>query len=186
MPMDMEKRKAWTSAYWKEVRAWRREHHICTTCGKNDAAIGFVQCSDCQEKRAVYDAKYKADHPDYIKETDKALREKRRAAGLCPECGKKIDGIYVRCNSCHDKAKYRLRRLRARNHVDKIRNPNFCAWCGLPVVPGKKLCQLHYDHCLCALKKARAARNTTNHPWKKDNNAAFHNKMEKRQINGAV
>ena len=44
----------------------------------------------------------------------KALREERKAKGLCIDCGKPADGIHIRCPSCQ-------RKHRESNQVYEIR-----------------------------------------------------------------
>ena len=170
MPVDKEKRRAYENAYWKETRAWRREHHICTHCGKRDAAYGFVQCPECQQKLADYQEQYR----ERKVICDRQRREERRKNGLCPKCGKPIDGTHALCESCHKKKRIRDRRRQIRMRVNKIHIDGFCVYCGEEAVPGKRLCKRHYDSACANLVKARASRKAlSDHPWKRSNDICF-------------
>lgn len=70
--------------YQKETRQWRKEHHICVTCGKQDAAIGFVQCGECIERKINEYYANKERHNATCTARKKRLQE----AGLCVTCGK--------------------------------------------------------------------------------------------------
>lgn len=86
--------------YQKETRQWRKEHHICVTCGKQDAAIGFVQCGECIERKinAYYANKER-------RNATVAARQKRlKEAGLCVTCGKPRSGkSKIHCDKCLEK-----------------------------------------------------------------------------------
>jgi len=175
MPLDKEKRKARLNAYWKEVRAWRREHHICTTCGKRDAAIGFVQCPECQQRRADYNDQWTKNNPDKIAAEGRKRKAERKQKGLCPKCGKPIDGKHALCENCHKKKRARDKRRYARTYVKRVHIDGFCVCCGEKAVPGKKLCKQHYDSACANLITARTKLKESDirHPWKIDNDIAF-------------
>ena len=179
MPLDKEKRRLWTNNYWKQVRQWRREHHICTLCGKQDAAIGFVRCSDCQQKQAERDDRYKQTKSN----SDKRRYERRKEAGVCTVCGSAIDGPHKLCEKCHKKKLERTRKIRARKHIAPVRKEGFCVLCGEKAVDGKKLCQKHYDSACANLVLARAAINRETHFWhiREDN---FHRNRERAKQHG--
>lgn len=56
-----------------EIRAWRRENGICTSCGRSKAASGRM-CRPCAVKFSEYQA---------------ARTQRLREAGLCRQCGKR-------------------------------------------------------------------------------------------------
>lgn len=179
MPLNMEKRRAWTRAYTREVRAWRREHHICTLCGKRDAAIGFVRCSDCQQVQAERDEKYR----DCKRRSDKRRYERRKSEGVCTVCGNPIDGSHRLCENCHKKKALRQRRNWLSKRIAPVRIDGQCVFCGERAVEGKKLCQRHYDSACANLVKARAALDKSKNYWhiREDN---FHRNRFRKNSRG--
>lgn len=98
--------------YQKETRQWRKEHHICVTCGKQDAAIGFVQCGECIERKAnAYYANKKRHNATVV-----ARQKKLQEAGLCVTCGKPRSGrSQIHCDNCLEKRRvYDRKRHRAK------------------------------------------------------------------------
>lgn len=100
--------------YKKETRQWRKEHHICVYCGKQDAAIGFVQCGECIEKKSNTYYANKERHISAVAARKKRLQE----AGLCVSCGKKRSEKSKRfCDSCLEKKRAYERKHYRRNKV---------------------------------------------------------------------
>lgn len=100
--------------YKKETRQWRKEHHICVSCGKQDAAIGFMQCGECIEKQSN---KYYANKERHIAAVV-ARRKKLQEAGLCITCGKKRSEKSKRfCDSCLKKKRAFERKYYRRHKV---------------------------------------------------------------------
>lgn len=87
------------AAYNREMRSWYKEHGICIACGQTYAEPGRVKCKACQKDA---DARHKRYDPDGSKHKAyvKALRDERRANGLCIDCGSPNDGIHTRCKRC--------------------------------------------------------------------------------------
>ena len=109
--------------YMREKRAWRKQHHVCTECGAQDALTmaGHSKCTDCFEKRRKYYG-YKGCY-DFAKPKKKieylCTKEERRERpdkGLCWLCGKpvRIDPITGKpnkvCESCYNKSLINLRK----------------------------------------------------------------------------
>lgn len=74
--------------YQRSLYAWRKENGICVRCGKTRAVEGGTKCHGCLDadrarKRAAY-----AVNPKRAVVANIKLSEKRKAAGLCPKCGK--------------------------------------------------------------------------------------------------
>ena len=86
---------------------------ICVSCGQADAEPGRRYCPSCARKAL---ARVKKWDPDGSKRrvNAKALREARKAKGLCINCGKPADGIHIRCPGCQ-------RKHRESNQVYEIR-----------------------------------------------------------------
>ena len=85
--MSFDKRE-----YARETYHWRKEHGICTVCGREDAEPHKTKCAECAAKEAVRRKKYWAG-------LDKETREKAiqqiaarqqslKAQGLCIYCAR--------------------------------------------------------------------------------------------------
>lgn len=182
MPLDMERRKAWTKAYTKEVRDWRRLHGICTLCGSQDAVHGFSQCPACQQVTAERNEKYK----DSKRKADKRRYENRKRAGVCTVCGNPIDGPHKLCEKCHARKMKRDRSYRREKHIAPVHIDGRCVLCGDIAVHGSKLCQRHYDSACANLVLARSAINKVNHFWHVRENSYFRNKERAANRNVTV
>jgi hypothetical protein len=66
-----------------EHRKRCKDNGLCIKCGKM-ALSGMTLCVECREKRLAYFRSYKRDQ----RANHKQRRDERRAAGLCPKCGK--------------------------------------------------------------------------------------------------
>jgi uncharacterized Zn finger protein (UPF0148 family) len=76
-----------------------------------------------------------------------ALREKRKAAGLCPVCGAPVTDGHVTCPSCR-----RFTAAKERARREERAAAGQCAKCGAPLLPGDtKLCRR------CREKQKRAS-----------------------------
>lgn len=145
----------------KEWVALKKKHHICLDCGKQDAYTfsGHVYCYECNEKRNEAARKRRAFEAGKAdNERKKALRAARKAAHQCIICGQDLrNGYpYKMCHGCL--AKNRVRALKSwQNTHDRIIDGT-CKECGAQVVPGKKLCPVHYADRLKRLEKAWNAR----------------------------
>ena len=99
----------------KHWRDRNKQNGICVSCGRNYAEPGYVRCKPCYIKARRGEKKRDPDgtiHRDYVRE----LRQKRKDAGLCVDCGKrKPQEGYVRCAIC-------IKKDRERREVYKIRN----------------------------------------------------------------
>lgn len=83
----------------RERRAWYKEHGICIDCGRVFSDPGRVRCHMCMKRQR---ASRLTSDPDGSKNMTrkKELREERKAAGLCIDCGKPNDGVHARCATC--------------------------------------------------------------------------------------
>lgn len=85
-----------------ERREWYAAHLICVNCGQADAEPGRTRCEKCREalrqslKRRDPDGEL---HKVFIQ----GLRDSRKAAGLCIDCGRPTGGDMVRCPACNRK-----------------------------------------------------------------------------------
>jgi len=74
----------------------RKEKGMCVSCGARAARAGKVLCSRCAMRSRNYS---KARDPGWAKQ--RAMREARKAAGLCVDCGKPSEGL-ARCSRCRE------------------------------------------------------------------------------------
>lgn len=144
------------------MRHRRRDEGRCPYCG-GELEPGFKKCSICREKHR----KYQADHPapkELTAKNQKAMRDRRRAAGLCPDCGAERDGPTLRCEKCRkekNESTRRHRHLHDRDNEDRRMRRRFgmsleeyeemsshqdgkCLVCGGVNSDGAKLA---IDHC---------------------------------------
>lgn len=77
------------SARAEEHRQRCKELGICKSCGK-ESLSGMTFCAECREKRLAYSRSYDKNSrdPRRVSADNKKRRDDRRAAGLCPKCGK--------------------------------------------------------------------------------------------------
>ena len=93
------------------------------------------------------------------RELQKRKRVEAKAKGLCPVCRSKKATHGVKCYECyirqkrHDKAKYDGRRKHWKDN-------GLCVLCGAETLPGKKVCQKHYNSLLKNIAVCNASENT--------------------------
>lgn len=164
--MTDEERKEHKKQYSKERYDWLKEHHICTKCGSDDAIERSNFCPECSYKHWLYNIEYRKNTPAETKKIQneesrlrhKKLREERRAAGLCWQCGNKIEqSNKTRCNKCLAKAqeKNRQKTLRRGKLLRSMRDGiEICTMCGnAKPLKDKKICQSCFDACIGNLAK---------------------------------
>ena len=86
----------------RERRKWYAARGICVSCGSAWAEPGHTQCEKCRADARRNCKKYDPDggkHRAYVK----ALRDERRAAGLCIDCGSPAEAGQARCPACAKK-----------------------------------------------------------------------------------
>lgn len=84
---------------------------MCSSCGKTWAEPGRVLCKRCQSKNKMRYAKNS--RADKLKQK----RQERIAAGLCPDCGKPVEGKYKRCQRCRDMQADRTRKYKIKKRL---------------------------------------------------------------------
>lgn len=87
-----EKSKARLKAMYYE----RKEAGMCVRCGKTWAEPGKVCCQKCLDMGKIEKKRY-----DPNGEKHRALRDYRKANGLCIDCGRPSEGR-TRCRRCND------------------------------------------------------------------------------------
>lgn len=104
----------------KANRDYYRKRGICIKCGKEPALETHTRCLECSYKAWLSSRKYQLSHKapeDKLKasQAQKDLREKRRAAGVCPYCGRlHNDKKYAMCAECRLKSNRRQKERRRR------------------------------------------------------------------------
>ena len=190
-------KKAYALEYSRYDRQKAREAGLCIVCRKRRALEGQSQCFECRERNREYErqkrqtAEYKAKKNRYRRERYKKWVD----AGLCGYCGKPI----YKGNACRHhfilkeqmKAKRRARTAEKRQ-VAAYEHGNICQKCIEPALPGKKLCQRHYDIVMkYSVPKANAATRRLladamkNHQplrWARFKEIVMRKKNDKRQV----
>lgn len=130
-----------------KFRAMRKHAGLCTNCGAEDAytMIGRSLCSKCAEYFAGKADEYRK-HPDNrekVRLYKKQMREERKSAGLCPNCGKaKPSPGFVRCDDCRAYGRRVTMRYNDKKYGPRPRGEYGICWtCNKrEVIPGKRLC----------------------------------------------
>lgn len=132
------------------------------------ASICNHDCLHCIYEDCINDSVYSEkglyrNRSEQNKENQRKIQKRRRdeakAKGLCTVCRSKKATHGVKCYECYirqkryDKAKYDGRRQYW------IEN-GLCYYCGAKVLPGKKVCQEHYDTLLRNIAVCNASKNT--------------------------
>ena len=186
--MTKEEQKEYQRKYYADRYAYRKSHGICVRCGRKKAASGITMCLDCRDIVNLHAMQRRDRMPEEKREKERRRvvesimrsRRRREAQGLCVTCGKKMPEGSTRksCPSCLAKgrrwqnAKYARTRKKIREN-----KPGICRFCDEPVLPGKKVCQIHYER----FTKGRDKRNNDNHPWRDQEKISYAERMEKRE-----
>ena len=123
------------NTYAKELYHWRKEHGICTRCGKAEATHGNL-CVVCAVEGAEYQRKkYYSLSPEEKEELlkkqraqKKALGDYRKEHGLCRRCGKPA---YKGMSMCYEhwlnnKRRYRENAARKKQEALKSKAGDTC------------------------------------------------------------
>ena len=87
-------------------RQYRRMQKRCRECGKRDAytEAGRLYCAECRIRANELQRGMSEEQKVHKYAGEKALREARKAAGICPKCGKReITAGYLTCDICRSK-----------------------------------------------------------------------------------
>ena len=128
-------------------REYRRNRHICRDCGERDAYTenGRLLCAECQERQNERQRDLSPERKARKAESQKALKEARKAQGLCPICGKRpMSKGYKSCDVCRAAHRLEVQRSRRKQGTmsrDEAYDLGICVRClNAPAVEGKKLC----------------------------------------------
>ena len=181
--MTPERRKEAHRARIRATYHWYKAHGICIACGHEDAEPGKTRCAECAMKAAAWARAAYYLQSEEQKAANRQQRKeryaRRKALGLCTDCGKTVSTGKRLCLDCSlRRHRYDKRFFDAYRRVKTDFSDGLCCKCNEPVVPGKKLCARHYAIALENLRKANAQR-SNDHPWRRDNRLIF-NKKEMR------
>lgn len=130
-----------------DSREYRKMQKRCRECGKRDAYTenGRLYCAECRERVNERNRNLSPEHRAKKAEAKKALKEKRKAEGICPACGKrKMTKGFLSCDVC--RAAHRLdmqksRRKKGLMSRDEAADLRICVHClKAPAVEGRKYC----------------------------------------------
>lgn len=115
----------------RKNRAYYLAQGRCPQCGgKRPLMPGHKMCEQCRQTNV---------------ESKRRLREARKAAGLCRECGKPIDDAkHTACAECRAKLIRESGEKRAARHKDRyyeLREEGRCVSCGRWAEPGRARCK---------------------------------------------
>lgn len=135
---------------YKARTEWYTSHGICPICGQNEIFPNEKICPECKAKRQTREENRK----DYQKKYQKALRKKRKALGLCTQCGRPMDNDTTVCNACKEKNKQRVKKKPKQYVKENWVSDRKCAICGgEPLVEGKRVCEKCYSRLLASSEK---------------------------------
>lgn len=181
--MSFDKR-AYSRTYARDTYHWRKEHGICTRCGKEDAEPHKVLCAECAEKQSAQNKRYwgsldekkRQKSMQRTQERNRARREQRKSMGLCVICGKKAAKGKAHCIECLLKIRRKNHRQRETERVKTDFSEGLCCRCNEPAMPGKKLCKKHYDAAIKGVKAMQGMSPSEKHGWRSDNRLIFRQK----------
>ena len=142
--------------YEKAVYESRKKANLCTKCGKQDAytIYGKALCFECEKKARERQIKWYQANRDRQHDYRKRKREERKAAGLCPKCGKRrLEKGEKQCAYCRSRNRVYSERYQRKNGVNYPRGDNgFCYRCNkVPAMEGRRLCEKCYGKTLINL-----------------------------------
>lgn len=155
---------------------------ICPHCGKNEIYEGENICLECLQKARDWRAKNK-DSQEYKQKKskqDKKRYEERKAAGLCPICGKrKPTNGKVACEVCGKKrAADNRRRAREKSgdYLERSERADYgmCYVCGKPLDREGRMCEECAEKARKNIAYGRSCRKSSKeHPWSKMNSEIY-------------
>ena len=156
-----------------KINAERREeyhyykaHGICVSCHSEEAAKGRSCCLNCLSIKAEQQRKRKSllseeeqeEMKRVMREKSQALRDYRKANGLCTICGKPA---YENHSTCYEHYLYHKRYSERRSRAKKkgYSEQGLCRICGKPTAEGKKYCAEHLEQYREKARCMRARKN---------------------------
>ena len=149
----------------REEYRYYKEHGICVNCRQEEAAKGRTRCLTCLSKIAEQSrARHSklteeelAEKNRIRREKGKALRDYRKANGLCDICGKPAYKHYSKCYEHYIYYK-RYEKKRREKKNKGYAELGLCRICGEPPAEGKKYCAEHLKQYREKMQFAEAIR----------------------------
>lgn len=131
---------------------WLKEHHICVSCGCEEAEKNSIYCLICKEDKKVNQLnKYheKARNGQYRKKEAERKRKayyKAKAEHKCTKCGKELpkNKTTVLCTECYRK---QANNYKPKDGYTRGERPNYgrCYICGKHELYSNSLCKKCYQ-----------------------------------------
>lgn len=149
-----------------ELTLSRTQTRVAAACDMNCFECRFDDCvnGSTYSEKSLY--KNRSEHArENARAYFKRARDKARESGLCTTCKKKPRKYGVMCYECYLRQK-RYDRARSTGERQLWKENDLCYYCGDPVVPGKRVCQKHYDILLKSIAICNAANQSRGpHRW---------------------
>lgn len=139
-----------------ELREWRKEKNLCPRCGKNALVGNEKTCIECRAYNASRWREWMAKNPQKgNKEKNREFKrieyKARKDAGLCTKCkrpmGKDTHAMCARCREKDNEARRKRNYAKVAENKKRIENGG-CMFCNNKALPGKKVCEEHYNRLL--------------------------------------
>jgi hypothetical protein len=156
---------------------WYKSLGICPMCRKKRPAGGHVICLECMSDASEKNRRRRERltpeqrHAESLRavEYKRQRKERRKAEGLCVECGKHPpkEGR-IRCGICLHKHSERMKlyhRSKGCKPRELLLAHDVCYICGGEPLPGKRVCAEHMAMCVNNLSNAYY--DNTNHIWRR-------------------
>lgn len=140
-----------------ELTLYRARARGAAACNMNCFECRFDDCvnGSTYSEKSLY--KNRSEHArENARARSKRARDKARESGLCTTCKKKPRKYGVMCYECYLRQK-RYDRARSTGERQLWKETGLCYYCGDQVVPGKRVCQKHYDILLKSIAICNAA-----------------------------
>lgn len=134
--------------YAREVYWWRKQHHICVRCGKQDAYKDYTCCLQCrmdlrESAREHIEKEISAAQRAARNVRKRKIAAEKRANGICLQCSKPVFKDHAYCYE-HYLSQRRAHQKYDANLRKNYREQGLCPRCGKPLLEGHKLCEEHY------------------------------------------
>lgn len=130
--------------YAKEVREWRKAHHMCVRCGNEKAYRNTTHCLQCLMARREYAREhYTGSSPEKALKA-KEIRDFKKAHDICRQCSKKVYRNHAYCYE-HYLSQKRAHEKYASERYHHYGELGLCKICGKPRYENHKLCKEHYE-----------------------------------------
>ena len=155
--------------YQRELRAWRKAHHICIRCGKRDAVPHMSHCEECLYKNVM---RYDPSKREQEAARGRKRQQEHREAGLCIYCSRPARPGKRTCSECGIRNAAANKENRRRKKAEKPpRDPSLCRIlkCNQPRVKDRCYCAEHLKQYQEYVKVPQAAASNKGHIWRKQN-----------------